>query len=235
MHTNAILITGVSSGIGLSLAKQISAQQIPLIGITSDIKKATLQWEKNGIPVNSTDSLLIEADISSAELKHKIETLLPQNIRIRHIICNSAIMIKKNFFEFTRDDFQHTYQTNVWSIINTIQSCFPFLSFPSTVTLIGSMGGIPFTQKFKDLTLYSSSKGAVTVLTELLAQDLKEHHINVNCLALGSVDTPMFRQTFPGYQAQYTPDQIAQFIIHFISHHAPLVSGQIITITKSTI
>jgi NAD(P)-dependent dehydrogenase (short-subunit alcohol dehydrogenase family) len=48
------------------------------------------------------------------------------------------------------------------------------------------MGGIQGSLKFAGLAAYSSSKGAVITLSELLAEEYKERGISFNVLALGS-------------------------------------------------
>jgi NAD(P)-dependent dehydrogenase (short-subunit alcohol dehydrogenase family) len=61
------------------------------------------------------------------------------------------------------------------------------------------MGGIQGSLKFAGLAAYSSSKGAVITLSELLAEEYKERGISFNVLALGAVQT--VGRGFPGYQA----------------------------------
>ena len=51
------------------------------------------------------------------------------------------------------------------------------------------MGGIQGSSKFAGLAAYSSSKGAVITLSELLAEEYKEKGIAFNVLALGAVNT----------------------------------------------
>jgi NAD(P)-dependent dehydrogenase (short-subunit alcohol dehydrogenase family) len=64
----------------------------------------------------------------------------------------------------------------------------PFL--PKGVTLLPLvLGGIQGSLKFPGLAAYSSSKGAVITLSELLAEEYKEQGIAFNVLALGSVQT----------------------------------------------
>ncbi len=63
------------------------------------------------------------------------------------------------------------------------------------------MGGFQGSVKFPGLSLYSASKGALAILTECLAEEFKDRQIKVNCLALGSAQTEMLEQAFPGYKA----------------------------------
>ena len=69
------------------------------------------------------------------------------------------------------------------------------------------MGGIQGSSKFPGLAAYSSSKGAVITLTELLAEEYKDKGPSFNALAFGAVQTEMLEEAFPGYQAPLSADQ----------------------------
>ena len=58
------------------------------------------------------------------------------------------------------------------------------------------MGGIQGSLKFPGLAAYSSAKGAVITLSELLAEEYKEQGIVFNVLALGAVQTEMLEEAF---------------------------------------
>jgi NAD(P)-dependent dehydrogenase (short-subunit alcohol dehydrogenase family) len=57
-------------------------------------------------------------------------------------------------------------------------------------------GRIQGSLKFAGLAAYSSSKGAVITLSELLAEEYKERGISFNVLALGAVQTEMLEEAF---------------------------------------
>jgi NAD(P)-dependent dehydrogenase (short-subunit alcohol dehydrogenase family) len=71
------------------------------------------------------------------------------------------------------------------------------------------MGGIQGSLKFAGLAAYSSSKGAVITLSELLAEEY-ERGISFNVLALGAVQTEM-EEAFPGYQATIKANEMGTF------------------------
>ncbi len=102
------------------------------------------------------------------------------------------------------------------------------------VVNISSMGGIQGSAKFAGLSAYSSSKGALITLTELLAEEYKETGPHFNALALGAVDTEMLQQAFPGYQAQTTPDEMAAYILQFALNSGSLLNGKVIQVSNST-
>jgi NAD(P)-dependent dehydrogenase (short-subunit alcohol dehydrogenase family) len=95
------------------------------------------------------------------------------------------------------------------------------------------MGGVQGTQKFPGLSAYSSSKGALIVFTEILAEELAEKEIKVNCLALGAVQTEMFAKAFPGAKALQNPAQIAHFIGDFCVNGHKYFNGKVLPVALS--
>jgi NAD(P)-dependent dehydrogenase (short-subunit alcohol dehydrogenase family) len=96
------------------------------------------------------------------------------------------------------------------------------------------MGGVQGSSKFPGLSAYSSSKSALSGLTECLAEELKTKNIAVNCLALGAVQTEMLAKAFPGYKAPVTPSQMAEFICDFALKGQHFFNGKIIPVSSST-
>ena len=99
---------------------------------------------------------------------------------------------------------------------------------------ITSMGGIQGSTKFPGLSAYSSSKGALIILTELLAQEFKESGPSFNALALGAVQTEMLEEAFPGYQAPVSAAQMAQYVIEFAMIGNQFYNGKVLPISSST-
>ncbi len=110
----------------------------------------------------------------------------------------------------------------------------PFLNRGSHVVTISSIGGVQGSAKFPGLAAYSSSKGAVITLTELLAEEYKENGISFNVLALGAVQTQMLAEAFPGYKAPVTATEMANYIADFSLTGNKYYNGKILSVGKST-
>jgi len=95
------------------------------------------------------------------------------------------------------------------------------------------MGGIQGSIKFAGLSAYSSSKGAVITLSELLAEEYKEHGIAFNVLALGSVQTEMLEEAFPGYKAPLTASEMADYIFDFTLTGNKYYNGKVLQVSSS--
>ena len=96
------------------------------------------------------------------------------------------------------------------------------------------MGGYQGSSKFPGLSLYSASKGALSILSECMAEELGEKGIKVNCLALGAAQTEMLEKAFPGYQAPLSANEMAEFISDFAINGHRYFNGKILPISVST-
>jgi NAD(P)-dependent dehydrogenase (short-subunit alcohol dehydrogenase family) len=88
--------------------------------------------------------------------------------------------------------------------------------------------------KFPGLAAYSSSKGALLTLTELLAEEYKDWHIAFNALALGAVQTEMLSAAFPGYKAPVSAKEMANYIYNFALTGNKLFNGKILQVSATT-
>ena len=102
------------------------------------------------------------------------------------------------------------------------------------VVNISSMGGIQGSLKFRGLSAYSSSKGALITLTECLSEELKEEGIRVNCIALGSVETEMFSTAFPGMKASAKADEMGAWVGRFGIEGCIYFNGKTLPISIAT-
>ena len=102
------------------------------------------------------------------------------------------------------------------------------------VVNISSMGGVQGTAKFSGLSAYSSSKGGLIILTELLAEEFKESGPAFNALALGAVQTEMLEEAFPGYKSPISASEIATYILEFALKGQQFYNGKVLPIASTT-
>ncbi|MCL4163233.1 UNVERIFIED_CONTAM: hypothetical protein GTU68_042606 [Idotea baltica] len=96
------------------------------------------------------------------------------------------------------------------------------------------MGGIQGSMKFPGLAAYSSAKGAVITLSELLAEEYKENEIAFNVLALGAVQTEMLQEAFPDYKAPVTANEMANYIYTFALNGHQFYNGKVLEVSSTT-
>ena len=219
-----IIITGTSSGIGFELVKIYSKNGYKVISLSrSDLPaKGLVGVEHMNFDISNKDSLVNLVNLVKNKYK-KIDIL----------INNAGKLINKSFKDLSKDDLYDIYDVNVFGVISLIQCLLPFFIKDSHVVNISSIGGIPGSSKFPGLTAYSSSKGALNILTEVLAEEFKESGPKFNSLSLGSVNTPMLNKVFPGYKAQVNPNEMASFIFDFANNSSKVFNGKVIPVSSS--
>jgi len=149
------------------------------------------------------------------------------------LIHNAGSLVNKSFEKLTLNDFQKVYQINVFAVAKLTQMVLPFLQRGSHVVTISSIGGIQGSLKFPGLAAYSSSKGAVITLSELLAEEYKNQGISFNVLALGAVQTEMLEEAFPGYQAPISAQDMANYIADFALKGNKVYNGKVLQVSSS--
>ena len=84
------------------------------------------------------------------------------------------------------------------------------------------------------MAAYSSSKGALITLTELLAEEYKETGPAFNALALGAVQTEMLATAFPGFEAPVQADEMAAYILEFSLTGQRFYNGKLLPVAVGT-
>ena len=150
------------------------------------------------------------------------------------MVNNAGAFLNKPFAETSREEFESIYQVNVFGLASITRKLLPQLHPQGHVVNISSMGGLATTVKFPGLAAYSSSKGALNILTELLAEEFKESGPAFNALALGAVQTEMLEEAFPGLQAPLSAVEMAAYVLEFALTGQQYFNGKILPVSSST-
>jgi NAD(P)-dependent dehydrogenase (short-subunit alcohol dehydrogenase family) len=227
-----ILISGVSRGIGRSLVEHCcnSNEFSKVIGVT---RNATALADLEALYENFKG---VPFDLQNGDFS-ELSNLLNQEVdTIDFVVNNAGALVNKPFLEWQGEDFDKVYGVNIIGASKLLQVAIPLMgkSGEGHVLNISSMGGVQGSAKFPGLSGYSSSKGALQVLTECLAEEFKDEGISFNCISLGAVQTEMLQEAFPGYQASVQPDDMARFIKHTLLSAHKIYNGKNLSASKST-
>jgi NAD(P)-dependent dehydrogenase (short-subunit alcohol dehydrogenase family) len=221
-----IIITGTSRGIGYELALQFANAGHQVLAISRKTPYALIEH-----PNVSCLSL----DISVAEDLLQVEKFIAQTWKnVAILIHNAGSLLHKPFGQISTEEFQNIYKVNVFAVAELTRICIPYMQEGSHVVTISSMGGIQGSMKFAGLAAYSSSKGAVITLSELLAEEYATQGIAFNVLALGAVNTEMLQEAFPGYEAPLSAKEMADYIFNFALTGNKYYNGKVLQVSSST-
>ena len=223
-----VVVTGTSRGIGFELVKLFAQEDFNVLALSrNEVPVAELNLDN----VNSFSfDLGDEADLKKAsdfiqkEWSGKVDIL----------IHNAGAFLNKPFQKTTLGEFRAIYEVNVFGLIGLTQQLLPFMTTQSHIVSISSMGGVQGSMKFAGLSAYSSSKAAIITLTELLAEEYKEHGPVFNVLALGAVQTEMLAAAFPGLEAPLSAAEMASYIKNFSITGSKFYNGKVLQVSNST-
>ncbi|MBN4047152.1 SDR family oxidoreductase [Olleya sp. AH-315-K02] len=222
-----VIITGTSKGIGYELVKRFANSGHNVLALS-----------RNSNPIsnlNLNNVTSFSFDLCQSEDYKKVEEFISSEWKQVDILINNAgILLNKPFSETTINDFEAVYKTNVFGVAEMTRIVIPFMNSNSHVVTVSSIGGVQGSLKFPGLAAYSSSKGAIITLTELLAEEYKDTGPSFNVLALGAVQTEMLEKAFPDFKAPTTALEIADYIFNFALNGNKHYNGKLLQVSNST-
>jgi NAD(P)-dependent dehydrogenase (short-subunit alcohol dehydrogenase family) len=220
-----VVITGASRGIGFEMVKQFLANGHQVMAISRNQEKL-LELEELGANTLAFDL--------TTENFAPITDAVKSFGKIDILINNAGALVNKPLSQMTNEDINFVYSVNVFSVIKLTRDLLVNFNNDAHIVNISSVGGVQGSVKFSGLSTYSSSKGAISILTECLAEEFKESSLRFNALALGAVQTEMLKEAFPDYQANTTATEMANYIYRFATQDGKLFNGKILTVSSST-
>jgi 3-oxoacyl-[acyl-carrier protein] reductase len=217
MDKRNVLVTGASKGIGFEIVKSLS-----------DSGHQTIATARSGEALNQLKShspdlvFTVEADLTNqADIQIITDFLAAHKFKLDGLVHNAGLLINKPFVDLTEADWQKMIDVNLLAPVRLTRALVPFLNPGSHIVAISSMGGYQGSSKFAGLSGYSTAKGGMSILSECLAVELADPGISVNCLCLGAVQTEMFEEAFPGFQAPVSAAEMGNYISRFVldAHH----------------
>lgn len=144
------------------------------------------------------------------------------------LVNNAGSVDPKPLVETTREEWDATFATNVTGTFLTIRHALPGMlaAGRGSIVNVASISGVAGPTKFPGFVSYCSAKGAVILLTESLASELRDTPIRINAVSPGSVDTAMWARVSGGSPADMTPEEIAETILFLLSERSRPINGQ---------
>lgn len=222
-----VVITGTSRGIGFELAQLFANNNFNVLALSRNAK--TLE------AINHKNITILAVDLTKKQSLTIVNDFIKNNWKQVDILINNAgTLLNKEFETTTTEDFINVYNVNVFAVAALTQTLLPYFVKNTHVVTISSMGGIQGSMKFAGLAAYSSSKGAVITLSELLAEEYREKGYKFNVLAIGAVQTEMLAEAFPDYKAPLKPTEMASYIYDFSTTGSKFYNGKVLQVSSTT-
>lgn len=238
------IVTGVSSGIGLAIARRfLECGAAGLIGVD---RQAFVPEELRACQEeNGSKLLMLYGDVGEESTAEHFTHAALQNFgRIDVFVSNAGVSVVRAVHEHTPEEWDAVMNTNVKAMYWAARHVIPIMIKQQTglILITGSISGevgLP-TQG-----AYGPSKGALHQMTRQMAVEYAKHNIRVNAIACGTVDTPIVHNSAKasGNEAAYwdmlrrnhpigrvaTPGEVAALFAYMASDYATFFTGSILT------
>ena len=188
LQDKTAIITGAARGIGLAFAQAYLREgaRVVIADVTgAEAAASALGDRAMGVTMNVLDQASIQAGVAAAaDWGRGIDILLN----------NAAVFDLAPIVEITRESYDRVFGVNVAGTLFPLQAVVRVMIAQGRGGKIINMASQAGRRGEALVAVYCASKAAVISLTQSAGLDLIRHGINVNGIAPGVVDTPMWDQ-----------------------------------------
>ncbi|MCL5045835.1 MAG: SDR family oxidoreductase [Actinobacteria bacterium] len=236
LRDKVAIITGAGSGIGEATAMRFVGEGAKLV--LADVNVAGLERVAEAVRERGGTVIFLRVDVSNAaDVEAMVKTAVDQLGRIDILINNAGVIRDKLSWKMTEEQWDAVIDVNLKGTFLCCRAVTPTMQAQnygkivntSSISSLGNPGQAN----------YSAAKAGISALTRTLALELARNNINVNCVAPGSIDTPMIRSMPPEVLNSWIensiplrrmgqPSAVANVHLFLASSEADYITGQTI-------
>jgi NAD(P)-dependent dehydrogenase (short-subunit alcohol dehydrogenase family) len=241
LQNKTALVTGASRGIGKATAVALArAGAHVLVHYHRGAQEA--ESLVTGIQAEGGRANAVSADLGTSDgaslLAKQVHSIVGDRLDV--LVLNAGISKAAAIADYTVEDFDNLFATNVRGPFFLVQQLLPILGQGSNIVLISSLAARAVVGKPEledpSVLLYASTKGAIETLVKKWAAILGPRGIRVNAVAPGVIETEMSnftkteagRETALGMQALKRigqPQDVADVVAFLASDKARWITG----------
>ncbi len=230
LEDRVILVTGAGDGIGRAAARAFAAHgaTVVLLGKTvSKLEKVYDEIEAAGGPEPAIYPMHLEgaSPHDYEELAHVIDVNFSQLDGILHNAASLPYLSRIKDYE--AEDWIKVMQVNLNAPFFLTQACLPLLERSTDASVIFTTDEAGHVGKAY-WGAYGVSKFGIEGLTQILAAELENSHIRVNCIDPGPTRTALRKRAFPGEDNSdlKSPDDLAPLYLWAIGPDSKGTTGR---------
>jgi NAD(P)-dependent dehydrogenase (short-subunit alcohol dehydrogenase family) len=184
------VVTGGAAGIGLAIAQRYAAEGAVVCIADIAGEQARIQAEKIG-----GEAFSIAYDGGQLEsIRGMVQQVVQRAGGIDILVNNAAVVEIGPFLEIQESTYDRVFNVNVKGLLFTLQAAARAMIEKGTAGKIINLASQAGRRGDALVTVYGASKAAVINITQSAGLALISHRINVNGIAPGVVDTPMWER-----------------------------------------
>ncbi|MBO0997641.1 SDR family oxidoreductase [Bacillus sp. SD075] len=241
MNKRMAFITGAGSGIGREIAKKLASRNFNII--VADINLKNAEQTVSLIEKSGFEARAVHCDVTKLEsVKKSVEESVKHYHRIDILVNNAGWDKVEPFLKSNPSTWKRIIDINLLGQIHTCKEILPLMiengygkvvNIASDAARVGSSGE----------AVYSAAKGGVIAFTKTIAREMARYKLNINCIAPGPADTPLFQEigsynegiagalekAIP-FRRLAQPEDIASAVAYFVSEDAGYITGQTLSV-----
>lgn len=241
MTKKVAFVTGAGRGMGREIARTLASKGFNIV--VTDVNMENANETVSLIKEAGNEAVPVYCDVTTLEsVQEAVATALTHFNTIDVLVNNAGWDKVEPFLQSEPKTWKTIIDINLMGQIHTCKEILPVMiekgygkviNISSDSARVGSSGE----------AVYSAAKGGVVALTKTLAREMARHQINVNCVAPGPADTPLFQEIGAGnsklvaalekaipFRRLAQPSDIANTIAFLASEEADYITGQTLSV-----
>ena len=241
MNRKVAFITGAGRGIGREIAKTLAAKSMNII--VSDINTDNAKETVSMLQAEVAGAMAIHCDVTRLEsVQEAVAVSLAHFGKIDILVNNAGWDKIEPFLKSEPSTWKTIIDINLMGQVHTCKEILPIMmknGYGKVINIASDSGRVGSSGE----AVYSAAKGGVISFTKTIAREMARHKINVNCIAPGPADTPLFEEigtynqgiavalekAIP-FRRLAKPKDIANAVAYFASDEADYVTGQTLSV-----
>jgi 3-oxoacyl-[acyl-carrier protein] reductase len=239
LQNKVVLVTGASGGIGSAICRTL-AEEGAAIGICYGENKQAAEELKKELLHQGTRAITIAADMSiRVDVFNAVDQTNEQLGLIDILVNNAGITMLGRMEDITEEEWDKCLGINLKGVFFATQAVIPHMKKRKSGVIINITSLAAKIGSINASASYAVSKAGVSCLTIQTAKELLEYGVNVNAIAPGLIDTPIWKV----YGAEKTersfrsvvrgpglPSDIADAVLFLASPMARYITGEILDV-----
>jgi 3-oxoacyl-[acyl-carrier protein] reductase len=229
------LVTGGARNIGRAIAQSLAAGGAAVM-VNAKTSRALAEETVAMIEQAGGKAAVHIADVTDPRAASAmVEATIQRFGRIDALVNNAAVRMEAPFEQITLEDWRRVIASILDAAFVCTQACLPHLIKSGGGTVI-NIGGLTGHRGATGRAHVIAAKAGLAGMTKALALDLAPHHITVNCVVPGTIESqrglpgvparPSHRAAPPPVGRRGEPEEIAAMVRMLCGPDARYITGQ---------
>ncbi len=198
------IVTGGGRGIGAAVARALTAAGARVTVFARTHAELAAVVRSGGAELAVRGDVASEADVANLVAEHE-RVLGPCDV----LVNDAGVLVRGRAEALAPADFRRVLEVNLTGAFLCARAVIPGMKARRRGRIV-NVASISATLGTPESSAYNASKWGLIGLTKCLAEELRDHGVQVVAVSPGSTDTAMLRQTpFP---PELSPEEVARTV-----------------------